>query len=410
MKKIILLSFLTILLTSTNAQPFKKPWKYVKRAVETGINIAKAPTETVIKTVEVVRGVSKPQEIFQPYKDIAKSAHAGEMLQKIQPVVAFIAAPQEIMYQKAEAFVAKKLGRKGEFVFDLMTFSQRFYNQLAPTSTEALAVALKDENPFIVLGAPLATAIEVAVNKYKDVAQPLPDDVKTGLQNYFSAEVLNRARYTVGSVEITLPNAIGQTKKFMGDHYAVVVDNIIVFNAQPPTFKQASWWWGHEVMHVEQYGREGRVAKFAYDYLKDLGGSIEKEANEKGDLIFNDQVSVSTAGITFYPKNKIFKGSFSGQEMIKTQCIIENDTIPLSYVVTTKSRILAVSPLNGEYVHIGHAKQPRFAGVEWEFSTTHVTYHVLSNGTIMVRRPIRNPSGSIINYKLIKVGKAIRFD
>jgi hypothetical protein len=405
-KYLILLSLLCIFINSSHAQFWKKVIEVVGAPVKVAVQVMTAPTETVIKAGQVAVGASNPSEVFQPYRDLAKTT--GGAIGQTTPLIRLADKPQEILYAKAQDFSKKIAGKPGEFAFDLGTFTQRFYEQLAPTGTEAIAAALKNENPLVVMAAPLAAAIHSAVERLQGSSKPLPDDVKLGLKDLFPADILDKAKYTIGSIEITLPNFIGQGKKFQGDHYAVVIDNIIVFNVTPPSFKSGAWWWGHEVAHIQQYSTMG-IEVFSFNYLKDLGKSIEAEANQMGDKVLNAQGS----GANLYPLAEVFRTnrpSYQKQDLIVSQCIFDNDESPASYVVTKEGKIYAVSPLNGRYLHIGFAKPPLYAGTDWRFSTSKVDYSVLTNGDIVSRVPIRSPSGKIINHQSVKIGHVLKLE
>jgi hypothetical protein len=362
--------------------------------------VVTAPTETAIKAGGVVVGVNKPQDVLDPVKNVARLG--GDVIIGGAHVVL---EPQKAIYAKASAYVDQHLGHTASFLFDVGTFSQAFYTSLGYTSTVTLGNTLKGQNPFVIVAAPLAAAIHEANARYAGKAQPLPPDVVSGLKGVFPDPILAKARWVRGDVEITMPNFIGKGEKYMGDHYAVVVDNIIVFNVQPPSFRDGAWWWAHEITHVEQYTRWG-IELFAYNYLKDLGKSIEAEGNNKGYAVQSSLPAGSSLRNPVYPMSKIYKSDeqLSFNETIVSQCKFDKDSMAVSYLVTSKGNIFAVDPITSKYIQIGYAKPPKYAGTIWTFSTQNVQYGITGNGDILTYKKIRNPEGQVIDNQSIKVG------
>lgn len=203
-------------------------------------------------------------------------------------------------------------GQDAIAVFDLATMQTQFSNKLAQSGSVAIGGALQGENPLYVTGTPLAAAIRAAKETHEGASKPLPDDVKAGLRYVFSGYILDRARYTVGKVDITLPNFIGQGAKFLGNGYAVVVDNVIVFNETPPSFAQNPHWWGHEVAHVKQYSEMG-IERFAFEYLRSRSLSIEQDADRYGDAALAQTAGASRP--TYGPGSKAFN-SLAGSAVV----------------------------------------------------------------------------------------------
>ncbi|MGH7898477.1 MAG: hypothetical protein ACREQQ_11030, partial [Candidatus Binatia bacterium] len=82
-----------------------------------------------------------------------------------------------------------------------------------------LAGALLSEDAFTSFAASLATAIRDAEKSYEPTARSLPDEVKRRLANVYSQELLERARWTVGRLEINLPAAINQGMAVFGHEH-----------------------------------------------------------------------------------------------------------------------------------------------------------------------------------------------
>ena len=278
---------------------------------------------------------------------------------------------------------------------------------------------LQGQNPFEAVALPLAAAIRAAKERYEAQSQPLPTEVKAALKGHFEQDILNATRWTVGNIEITLPNFIGQGRKFFNnDSYAVVVDNIIVFNTAPGSWTQNSHWWAHEVTHVEQYKKWG-IENFSYRYLKDFGGKVEKEANNRANSILGQPImSISSDAYALHV------GSFDRSssdidadknfdidpEIYVAQCIFPHDQAGVNYLVTNYGRIIAVNPKNGQWWHVGYSTPPRLQNVAWSYDIPHLktSYAVGMDGKIYNPVPIINAFGQAVNYQWNVIGYVSR--
>jgi len=188
----------------------------------------------------------------------------------------------------------------------------------------------------------------------------------------------------------------------------VVVEDIIVFNVQPPSFKANPFWWGHEVKHVEQWDKM-KTELFAFNYVRDLGASIEADANAKGAEVFTETSKTSGGVALAYPFANFYKTSLEQSyqygETIVSRCTFANDSLPASYVITSKGNILAVDPLSGKSLTIGQVKPPQYTGSAWTFSTPKIEYSVSDKGEIQSNVPLKSPSGQTIGYSQVTVGK-----
>ena len=190
---------------------------FIGKALDMGQKITTAPVKTVINTAKTVTGDGSIKDIYQPYREIARSA--GNTIESASDLVT---NPQDTIYREIEKQVHNVGGDPAVFVFDVATFQQRYLTQLTHSGALATANVLRGQNPLQITAAPLAGAIHAARERHWPRSKPLPDDVKEGLAGLIDAVTLNRARYAIGEVEITLPNFIDQGYKFMGDDYAVV--------------------------------------------------------------------------------------------------------------------------------------------------------------------------------------------
>jgi len=356
---------------------------------ETGWRATTAPYKALENTAKVITGSEKPKAIFKPYKDLGRSAGNA-----VAGATNLSQTPQKELYKRINKYAAKYGGDVGEFIFDISTFSQKFYNELAVASGHSLANALRGQNPLQVTAAPLAGAIRAAREKHLARAKPIPQDVKQELNGFFSTAILNRAKYTVGKVDITLPNFIGNGAKFMGNDYAVVVDDIIVFNDTPPSFSESPFWWTHEVAHIDQYHRWG-VESFAFRYIRDLGSSIEAEADQRAysktgnnKLIGAAALSASVGQLGLHTNTTSSRRHVGQQnvqpnsEFFVAQCFFPQDPMPIHYMITNTRKIIAVDAYSGNWLQVGWVTPPLAPNVAWTYQTQRFRYAVFNNGGI----------------------------
>jgi len=332
----------------------------VKQAGRTIEEVHKLPIKNLESIGKVASGDSS-SEIIEPYRKIGRLAGGT-----VSDAVTLVNSPQVELQRKVNQFAAQT-GPAGRFVFDVAMFNRSYLTQYAEAGGQAFANLLRGENPLQVSAVPLAAAIRAAREKHLSESSPIPRDVVAGLTNFFPQQTLTRARYAIGTVEITLPNFIGQGARFMGKGYAVVVDDIIVFNRQPPAFDDNPHWWTHEMTHVDQYRRFG-VENFAYKYMKDAGGSIEGEADANGERrtgrgrsVFADiRLSESQIGVrTNLPFEKGSDGvARAVSETFTHQCVFPNDEGISTILITNTSKIIMLDPIWGDYWQIGWVTAP----------------------------------------------------
>lgn len=393
--RITLTVYASLLALTSNAQLWKDIKRTVGSVVSTGVQIATAPTQTVLSATQTLLGNKSAEQILDPVRSLGQSAGSS-----VSGATSLISQPQDFLYQKAREFSQRVGGSAGSFIFDVGTFSSQLYAQMGISGAQATAQVLRGQNPLVIFGSPLAAAIRAAREAHFPNSYPLPQDVKNALQGKFSSAVLNRARYAVGNVEITLPNFIGKGAKYQEDHYAVVVDDIIVFKSSPPGFNGYGFWWAHEVTHVEQYMNWG-VEVFAFNYMRDFGNGIEREADQRaatimGTPLFSAQSQARTHDLS------------TTSEVFVAQCIFPNDPYPVNYMVSNWGRIIAVNPLDGTWMHVGHSMPPVFAGTAWSYQTPMFRYTVTFQGGIFFDQPIFNNWGQQIGTRPVQIGHVIR--
>lgn len=359
---------------------------FAGNALDMGGKIATAPIESVANTAKAVTGNGSIRDIYQPYRELGRTAG-----NTVASGVDLVANPRETIYREIEDLSRDVGGNPAVFVFDIATFQERYLFQLANSGLHGSANILRGQNPFQLAAAPLAGAIRAARQRHYPRSEPIPADVKAQLSTMIDAVTLNRARYAIGKVEITLPNFIGQGNKLMGDDYAVVVDDVIVFNTSPPAYAGDPFWWAHEIMHVCQYGRMG-IEGFAYRYMTDWQG-VEGEADKKGDealakrnllqgqrgALVNARVRCMQIGMG--PQAEQFSGQVV--DPFVAQCVFPMDPNPVQYMVTQAGRIVAIDPFSGRWLQVGWATPPLMPGIAWTYQTPHFRYAVDPNGRIL---------------------------
>ena len=135
--------------------------------------------------------------------------------------------------------------------------------------------------PEELLATPLAAAIRAAEKQFESTAQPLPPEVKAMFASQYPADVLNAARWTVGSISISVPDVTNQFQKIEGMDNAVTVGHVTVFVRDPG---QMYHWWAHELQHQVQYHDWG-IDSFAYKYVTSCH-DVESSAEDKAQQVY----------------------------------------------------------------------------------------------------------------------------
>jgi hypothetical protein len=255
---------------ATAAKPAEaQPWKGIARVVtapaRATVSVVTAPARAVVQVAEGESVVSTARELAATPVNAAATAATAH-------------ADANAAVGDGIRDVAREIGgRPAAGVVGLATSAS---NGMSTASSSLLqssgAIIEGTAAPADVIGIPLAALIEHAEREHAGRAQPIPEDVKAALRGLISDAVLEAARYTIGELEISLPNAVSGTRKlFVGDEggHAVVVGHVIVFSRAPA---DSYSWWAHELTHVEQYRRWGTVG-FARRYTTD-SGTVEAAA------------------------------------------------------------------------------------------------------------------------------------
>jgi hypothetical protein len=238
----------------------------------------------VVLAINIAKGDSPAQaaaKAVQPVKDVGKAVDAAAGV-----AAKVAAAPHNVLIDLSH----DALGDPGKIVAEITTMNARRVIESRAQITKAFAGILQGKNPLENLAIPLAAAIEISANEFRVSAKPLPQQLIDLFKPYYSAEVLQRAKYAIGSVGINLPDVISNSNKFMdqclhkeGKPWAVTVDDVMVFPQQPSLDTDLPWW-AHELQHVAQYASWG-VNTFAFRYVTGYQ-EVENEAiNKSADVM-----------------------------------------------------------------------------------------------------------------------------
>ncbi len=390
--KVILL-IVMLISGQVQAQFWKKVTNTIGDVAGAAVKVTTAPYQAMANTVQAATGNGGIKDIYKPYVDAA--AASGNALNQSAQLVN---APHQYMMQKAQQFASGVGGDAGAFVFDVGTFFQRYSTELGYSAILSTGNFLQGQNPFYIFGAPLAAGIRAARERHYPGSLPLPEHIKSALSNYIPAAILNKARYTTGNVQITLPNFIGQGQKFMGnDGYAVTVMDVIVFNSNPNSSSLNHW--AHEIFHIMQYEQMG-VEQFAFNYMRDLGRSFENDAQGRANQVTGNNIQFSTSYIMSRTFDMTTQGSTQAlsqqnPEVYVTRCIFPQDPNPVMYLVTNYSRIIVVNPADGAWHHIGYiipSSFPQEACSYW-VPNANMRYSIAHTGQIMQYVQARNNFG-----------------
>ena len=379
--------------------------------IDATVKIVTAPTRTVINAAQAAVGGGDPKKILDPARDVARA---------VAPVPALVVNtttwPNEQLYKQARSLAAKT-GSAGEFAFDVATVADHYMMDLTQAAGSAATNVLNGRNPFEFVAIPLAAAIREARDRHIGNAQPIPPDVRSALSHFYSNDVLNRAKYTVGTVEITLANIIGQGRRQFGDEVGVTVDDVIVFPVAPGSFNDNPAWWGHEMLHIQQFKELG-VEEFALRYARSWGHELEDPAYARGTEVLEwarRQGTIAPAVIAAYaaarderPTGPIIPAAYSqlaqnemaaaSSDPAVVKCDFLNDPNRFSYdfLGTLSGRIVVVERQTGRWMQIGWAVPPDMYGAQFGVAWIYFIpgrgqYDVFPNGQIMQRFTPPNP-------------------
>ncbi len=251
---------------------------FLKKALKVVTAPVRVPVQQAAEAAKVVTGKQSVDEAVknsvqhqaQPVKD------AGAVTEDVANAAGKV---NQAIHSAATEAAGAVAGPAGERVVDTLTAPQRVQHEVETTGVAAVGRVAQtgDLAQLSPLTITLAAAIRTAREQHIKNAKPIPADVQTILGDVFSKAVLDRARYVVGDVRLSLPASINLVHTLDGSGHAVVVDDVIVFSQDPAT---NMFWWGHEMTHVAQYAKFG-VDEFAHRYITDHK-KLEAEADQLG--------------------------------------------------------------------------------------------------------------------------------
>lgn len=126
----------------------------------------------------------------------------------------------------------------------------------------------------------IAQTLEAAMKRSRNAARvdshPIPDAVRAALSPYYSDQLLDDVRYSIGDVS---PDGLAGFAIRNGNAAAVTLIDTVVFKDEKYVNNLALW--AHEMHHVQQYAEWG-VAGFASRYAFGWE-AVEAEARQRAD-------------------------------------------------------------------------------------------------------------------------------
>jgi len=172
-------------------------------------------------------------------------------------------------------------GDVGKTVMTIATGPTRLTVEFAATGVIEAGGILQGQSPDMLIAQPFAAALRSAEKQYEGQAQPVPADVRARLASAYPAEVLDAARWTVGSISISVPDIVNlERKEFAGVDNAVTVGHVTVFVRDPGNDYH---WWAHELQHQVQYHEWG-IDQFAFKYVTSCH-EVESAAENKAQQV-----------------------------------------------------------------------------------------------------------------------------
>jgi hypothetical protein len=172
-------------------------------------------------------------------------------------------------------------GDTGKTVVTLATGLDRPQVEFGTTAAIQAALIAQGKDPKIIVAAPLAAAIRAAHDQFEPQSQSIPPDIRARFNGKYPADVLDKARYTIGGLSLSVPDIANASRRVLSNtDNATTVGNVIVFSTNPADDYH---WWAHELRHVQQYSEWG-IDTFAYKYVTSCH-AVESEAEEKAQSL-----------------------------------------------------------------------------------------------------------------------------
>lgn len=237
-----------------------------------------------------VKTVTKPATIMPEIigdalkgKDIGKSAqnHAHQYLDAHKDMARVTADVHSNASKGARRAIRKVGGNALGDIADLALEDQERLTQHAAGLVGVGVELGKGKGITAIPAEILAAELRLAESTLLPVSKPLSEHVIEEMRKIYPNDVLNRARYVVGSKVSTNVAQILNTSLRVGENIsnAVTVGRVIVFESEPGMNYR---WWAHELGHVQQYMEMG-FDGFARAYVKNRS-AIERDADHRAGI------------------------------------------------------------------------------------------------------------------------------
>ncbi len=126
----------------------------------------------------------------------------------------------------------------------------------------------------------LESGLRRSRNDARANSHPLPDEIRAGLSPYFTDDLLDQVRYSIGD---TTPAGLAGFAIRNGNAAAVTLIDTVVFKDEKYVRNLALW--AHEMHHVQQYaewGVSGFASRYAFSW-----NYVEQEARERAQDFVN---------------------------------------------------------------------------------------------------------------------------
>jgi hypothetical protein len=250
----------------------------LNQAANSATNAATATTNALVApSGQIFKVIFNGESLGNAYQSIVQSQ--GEQITAIGQAVSETSAAEN----NIQIIAAQSIGGDvGKTVMTIATEPKALSVEFAATSAIASGKVIGGKlRPEELIAAPLAAAIRAAEKQFEPQAKPIPPNVRAQLAGFFPADVLDAARWTIGSISISVPDVTNQfVKTFQGFDNAVTVGHITVFIRDPGDNYH---WWAHELQHQVQYKTwRGGIDEFAYRYVTSCH-NVEDEAETQAE-------------------------------------------------------------------------------------------------------------------------------
>jgi hypothetical protein len=360
----------------------------------------------------VKNGIRDPTDQKVIVKDIRKKSDWQEVVQPLERLRqkyginpdrfnTIHADPDSVFKRRAVEISSRRRGKGHGFILDTMELESDCLSDagFAGNQIQVAMDALDGPDPTQIAGYIASASIEAAQDYYAAIAKPIPDDIKQALiQSFPNGEyLLSVARYAVGDVKIALPTYGGVGRReYLGDDFAVVVGDIIVFRQDPVAAEYPIQLWGNELRHVADYEslKSADPYEFAFAYLS--------ESSSLPDT--------PSAPVGAPPDETAFV--LSEGEFYAVQCIFrwapELAPYSVQYLITNTGKVVANDPTTHESIQIGTVSMPdsQSEGYIWKFTTPQsLVFEVMKHGELVEILPTgTDQTGATVTNILRLVG------